>query len=176
MQKNWYIIYTKPKCEKKVAASFTKKKIENFYPVNCKQITILRRRKLHQEPLFDSYVFANIPETDIPKIKMVDGVVNLVYWKGKPATIGKDEIEVMKEFTTNHQDIKLEKTLVNLADVARVTEGPKYAMEGNLLTVKNTTIKVNLPSIGFTMIAEVIPENVLGPEVSFGNRDMILQS
>lgn len=175
MQKNWYIIYTKPKCEKKVATTFTKRKIENFFPVNCKQINTLRRRKVHEEPLFDSYVFVNIPESDIHKIKMIDGVLNLVYWKGKPATIHDNEIEVMKEFTTDYQDIKVEKARVNPEDVARVIDGPKYSMDGNVLTVKNTTVKVNLPSIGFTMIAEVATENVLGREVSFGNKDLLLQ-
>jgi transcription antitermination factor NusG len=176
MQKNWYIIYTKPKCEKKVATLFTRKKIENFIPVTCKQFHSLRKRKLQQEPLFDSYVFANIPESDISKIKNVDGVVNLLFWKGEPATISEEEIEVIKEFTSDYQDIKLERTQINPDDEARMIEGPKYAMEGNLLTIKTTTKKVNLPSIGFTMIAELNPEKILGPEVSFGSKDMIFQS
>ena len=176
MQKNWYIIYTKPKCAKKVATRFTKRKIENFFPVNCKQINTLKRRKMQEEPLFDSYVFAYIPESDITKIKMIDGVLNLVYWKGKPATICNNEIEVMKEFTTDYEDIKVEKTRVNPEDVARVIDDPKYSIDGNVLTVKNTTVKVNLRSIGFTMIAEVATENVLGREVSFGNKDLLLQS
>ena len=30
MQKNWYVVYTRPQCEKKVAALLTKKKIENW--------------------------------------------------------------------------------------------------------------------------------------------------
>lgn len=40
---------------------------------------------------------------------MVDGVLNLVYWKGKPATICENEIEIMKEFVSDYQDIKVEK-------------------------------------------------------------------
>ena len=43
MQKNWYIIYTKPKCEKKVASLLSKKKIENFLPVHWKEITSLEK-------------------------------------------------------------------------------------------------------------------------------------
>ena len=111
MQKNWYIIYTKPKCAKKVATIFTKRKIENFFPVNCKKINTLKRRKIHEEPLFDSYVFAYIPESQITKIKMIDGVLNLVYWKGKPATICDNEIEIMKEFITDYQNIKVENAI-----------------------------------------------------------------
>jgi transcription antitermination factor NusG len=176
MQKNWYIVYTKPRCEKKVALTFTRRKIENFLPVNTKQIKSFRKNRMQQEPLFDSYVFANLVEKDINKIKMIDGVVNIVYWKGKPAIIQEDEIEVMKEFVTDHQNIKLEKSRINLNDIARVIDGPEYLMEGNILTVKNTTVKVNLPSIGFTMIAEIASENRLGREVSFGSKSLLFQS
>ena len=176
MQKNWYIVYTKPRCEKKVALTFTRRKIENFLPVNTKQIKSFRKNRMQQEPLFDSYVFANLVEKDINKIKMIDGVVNIVYWKGKPAIIQEDEIEVMKEFVTDHQNIKLEKSRIDLNDIARVIDGPEYLMEGNILTVKNTTVKVNLPSIGFTMIAEIGSENRLGREVSFGSKSLLFQS
>ncbi|KAA9039498.1 hypothetical protein FW778_11815 [Ginsengibacter hankyongi] len=34
MQKNWYAVYTKPHCEKKVSLLLVKRGIENFYPVN----------------------------------------------------------------------------------------------------------------------------------------------
>lgn len=175
MQKNWYIVYTKPKSERKVASAFTRRRIENFLPVNTKQIKSFRKNRIQQEPLFDSYVFANLVEEDIHKIKVMDGVVNIVYWKGKPAIIQEDEIEAMKEFVMDHQNIKLEKSRINLNDIARMIDGPVYSMEGNILTVKNTTVKVNLPSIGFTMIAEIASENVLGREVPFENKGLLFQ-
>lgn len=176
MQKNWYIIYTKPKCEKKVAATFSKRKIENFFPLNCREVKSLRKRKFLYEPLFDSYVFANMFEEDIKEIMTIDGVLNLVYWKGKPAIMREDEIEVIKEFTSDYQEIRLEKTRINPNEVARIIDGPDYSMEGNILKVKNNVLKVNLPSIGFNMIAEVSSENALGRKVLFGNKDLLLQS
>lgn len=175
MQKNWYIIYTKAKCEKKVASIFTKKRIENFIPMNSKQVTSGRKRKVVQKPLFESYLFANMEEDEIRKIKMLDGVVNLVYWKQNPAIINKEEIEVMKEFTSHHEDIILEKTRVNVNDVAKVIDGSRYSIDGNVLMVKNTTLKVNLPSLGFALIAKAETENPLQSELSFGKKDLLLQ-
>ncbi|MGN6196962.1 MAG: UpxY family transcription antiterminator [Ginsengibacter sp.] len=175
MQKNWYILYTKPKWEKKVAASLWKKKIENFFPLNYKQISSYSKVRMHREPLFESYVFVNIFETEFEKVKSVYGVLNFVYWKGKPAIIQEEEIEVIKEFSTDHQNIKLEKTKVNVNDVAKVIDGSKYSMSGNLLTVKNTMVKVNLPSLGITLVADVETET-MHTELSFGKRDLILQS
>ena len=177
MQKNWYIIYTKEKCEKKVAATFTKRKIENFFPLNSKKQTkTFRKRKLQSEPLFDCYVFANIAESEIVRVREVDGVVNLVYWRGKPAVISEDEIDAIKEFTSDHQNIKLERTEVKPNEVVRMIDGSRYSMEGNILSIKTSAIKMNLPSLGFTMIAEVSSENALNQEVSFGNKELLFQS
>jgi transcription antitermination factor NusG len=176
MQKNWYIIYTKPKCEKKVASTFTKRKIEHFLPVNCVQLNSVRRRKIVYEPLFDSYIFAYFSEKDISQVKRVEGVLNLVYWKGKPATIQENEIEAIREFTSNHHDIKLEKTQIDLSGLARVVDGPQYSMERNILTIKNKMVKINLPSLGFTMIAEISSENLFNDKVSFGNKELLFQS
>ena len=175
MQKNWYIIYTKVKCERKVASIFTKKRIENFIPMNSKQVTSRRKRKIIQQPLFESYLFANIPENEIRKVKIIDGVLNLVYWKQSPAIVRREEIEVIREFTSNHHDITLEKTGVNVNDVVKVVEGSRYSINGNILTVKNTTLKVNLPSIGYALIARIETDNALQTEVSFGKKDLLLQ-
>lgn len=176
MQKNWYIVFTKPKCEKKVSALLTKRKIENFCPINCKQIKSVRKNKVLYEPLFDCYVFTYIGEIDIDQLRHADGVVSLVYWKGQPAIIKNNEIDAIREFTNDHQNIKLERTQVNVNGVLRIIDGPSYSMDGKVLTVKNKAMKVNLPSLGFTMIAEMERESILGREIAFGNPEYLLQS
>lgn len=175
MQKNWYIIYTKAKCEKKVASVFTKKKIENFIPWNTLQISSGRKQRTTREPLFSSYVFANIIEEEINKIKKIDGVRNIVFWKFKPAIIKEEEIKMIKEFTSLYQDIKVEKTRVNEIERAGRIDNARYLLEGNILTVKNTIVKINLPSIGFNLVANIEIETPLHSEVSFGKKDLLLQ-
>src|ERR1700751_4746739 len=103
MQKNWYIIYTKPKCEKKLAGLLTKKKIENFCPLNRKQIRSYRRNRFQYEPLFNSYVFVYASDCELAVIRQTDYVISLVYWVTKPAIVKDEEIEIIKEFTSNHQ-------------------------------------------------------------------------
>jgi transcription antitermination factor NusG len=175
MQKNWYIVYTKPKSEKKVAALLTKRKIENFCPLNCKAIVQFRRNKLVYEPLFSSYVFVNIEENEINLLKQIENVVSLVFWKGRPAVIYHDEIEAIKDFTSDHQNIKLERTQVNLNGDSIIGDDRSYSIDGKILMIKNKSIRVNLPSLGFTLVAELEGESVLGREVSFGNKEFSLQ-
>jgi transcription antitermination factor NusG len=176
MQKNWYIIYTKPKWERKVTAKLKKRKIENFLPLHYKQITSFRRTKTQEEPLFQSYVFANVTENEIFKLISVDGVVNVVYWKGEPAKIKDAEIEIIKDFISDHQDITIEKIKVNENDVARVIDGSRYSISGNILTIKNTVAKVKLPSMGFTLVAKVGTVDPKVNEMIFGEKDLLLQS
>ena len=175
MQKHWYIIYTKAKCEKKVAVTLAKRKIESYCPLNGREIKSFRRKKIQYEPLFSAYVFVYLSKEDIGKIVLIDGVVNLLYWRGEPAVIGADEIDAIREFTSNHLDIKLEKNQINSSKISKRISGPIYTIEGNILTVKNTAAKVNLPSIGYTMIAEIESDNVLGRGVGFGNKELSLQ-
>lgn len=177
MQKNWYIIYTKPGCEKKVVSSLVKKRIENFFPViTSKNGKSLRKRKVHSTPLFNSYVFVNMDDSETHKIQMIDGAMGLVFWKGKPAVVKIAEIEAIKEFASDYQNVKLEKTLVDPDQPIKIIEGPKYTMEGNLLSIKTSAIKLNLPSIGYTMTAEVGDKNVLRREIAFWEKESLLQS
>lgn len=175
MQKNWYIIYTKTKCEKKVAALLTKKKVENFCPINNVQITHFRKNKLLPQPLFNSYVFVFIEENEIFLLKHLENVIGLVYWKGRPAIISSAEIRIIKEFTNNHHNIRLERTRVNTNREARVIGEPGYNLDGRILRIKNQSLKVDLFSLGFTMVVEMEKENSMERKITFGNKELLLQ-
>ncbi len=166
MQKNWYVVYTKPHHEKKVSLLLSKKRIENFCPLNNIKTKSLRRNKLLQEPLFKSYVFVNISVPDINAIRQTDGVISLLYWMGKPAIIKDDEIETIKEFTNDHQNIELERTQVNTSEMVKIIAGPSYSIEGKILALKNKNVKVNLPSLGYTLVAKIEDESIFGRDAS----------
>jgi len=176
MQKNWYIIYTKPKYEKKVSAILEKRKIENFSPLHRREITLFRKRKTLLEPLFQSYVFAHVEEAEIDKIKGIEGVVNLLYWKGIPAVIKEEEIKIIKEFINDYPEIHVEKTKVSETGKARVIDGSIYSISGNLLSIKNSMIRVNLPSIGFSLVAELASTYSSQTPVTFGEKSLLMQS
>lgn len=175
MQKNWYIVYTKSKREKKVVNLLTKRKIENFCPLNRKLVTNYRKSKLEYEPLFNSYVFVYIDEAEVSNLRKIDGIVNIVYWKGEPAVISDEEIYAIKEFTSVYTNIKLQKTEIDFYDIQDKDE-PSYFIDGNLIMIKNRSFKVNLPSMGFTMLADVEVESARILEASFNSKQLRLQS
>jgi transcription antitermination factor NusG len=178
MQKNWYAVYTKPHCERKVSLSLSRKNIENFCPLNYRKSRQLFRNITSAEPVFNSYVFVRSTDEDILRLtRQVSGIISLLYWKGKPATINDEEINAMKEFALNHNEIQIEKIHSN----GKVEEAElNYLMDGQILLVKNRTMKLNIPSLGLTMVAklpeEKLEKSLLGNKRSFGNKELLLPS
>jgi transcription antitermination factor NusG len=169
METKWYAVYTKPRWEKKVSELLTKRKIENYCPLN----TVVRkwsdRKKKVSEPLFTSYVFVRTSEDQHTQIKQVSGIINLVYWLNRPAVIKDREIEAIREFINEYRNVRLEKTNVNMNDMVRVLSGPLMEYEGNVIGLKSNTVKIVLPSLGYLMVAEVEKANV---EVITANRNL----
>ena len=159
-EKKWYAVYTRVRWEKKVSELFTKRNIENYCPLNKVQRQWADRKKIILEPLFTSYVFVRATEAEHLQLKKTDGVINLVYWLGKPAIIRDTEISMIQSFLSEHVNISLEKTNVNVNDLVRIVSGPLMNHEGHVVAVKSKSVKIVLPSLGFIMSAEVELEKV----------------
>src|SRR6186997_1335326 len=107
--KKWFAVYTKPRFEKRVTEIMNRKRIENYCPINKVLRQWSDRTKFVTEPLFPYFVFIKITESELSSLKQIDGVVNFVYWLGKPAIIRDSEIEAIRQFLDEHSNIRLEK-------------------------------------------------------------------
>lgn len=152
-QKKWYVVYTRSKWEKKVADLLSKKAIENYCPLTKVVKQWADRKKTVEEPLFNSYVFVHATELEHLYIQQTDGIVNFVFWLGKPAVVKDEEIEVIKRYMNESYSVTLEKINVNVNDTVRITNGPLMQQEGNVLEVQGKSLKIFLPSIGYAIIA-----------------------
>jgi transcription antitermination factor NusG len=154
-EKNWYAVYTKSRCEKKVAQLLGKKGIEHYCPLNKTMKQWSDRKKIILEPLFTSYVFVKIALEEQLLIRQTDGILNFVYWLNKPAVIRSEEIDVIKQFLNEHSCVKLEKVAINVNDRVRVVGGPFMEQEGQVVSINNKSVKVMLPSLGYLMYVEL---------------------
>jgi len=153
--KKWYAVHTKPRFERRVTEILSRKKIENYCPINKVLRQSNDRKKLVNEPLFPYFVFIKITEGDLLSLKQIDGVINFVYWLGRPATIRHSEIEAMRQFLDEHNNIRLEKTQVNINEPEQ-TDGDLFKKyENGVIALKSKSLKVELPSLGYTMVAEL---------------------
>ena len=111
--------------------------------------------KTIEEPLFKSYVFVKISEEERTQVRMTNGVVNFVYWNGKPAIIKDKEIQVIKRFLDEFENVEAVKIELSEGDHVQVVAGPMMDKEGKVLEVKNKMAKVCIDSLGYMLIAYI---------------------
>ncbi len=94
--RKWLAIYSRPRWEKKVNQLLVEKGFESYCPLNKVRRKWSDRMKIVEEPLFKSYVFVKVTDEDRTAVRMTPGVINFVYWEGKPAVIKEKEITIIK--------------------------------------------------------------------------------
>lgn len=153
--KNWYVVYTRPKWEKRVSQLLSGRNLVNYCPLNKVQKQWSDRKKIIMEPLFTSYVFVYASVSEHSIIRQTDGIINFVYWLGNPAIIRDEEIDTIRKFLSEYKLVKLEKLFVNINDNIRITSGPLMDIHGKVIEIKSRTVRVYLPTLGYQMVAEI---------------------
>ncbi|MEX6689927.1 transcription termination/antitermination NusG family protein [Danxiaibacter flavus] len=155
MEQKWYAVYTKPGNEKKVCSVLSKKNIEHYYPVNKVGGHNNSLRNTTCEPLFPCFVFVKTTEQQHIFLQQITGVINMVYWKNAPAVFPDEEINCLADFISNHQNISTKQIAVNQTNSIK----PKRVIypvhtEQTEQPVK-LIVEVTLPSIGYSLSAEL---------------------
>ncbi|MER3463960.1 MAG: antitermination protein NusG [Chitinophagaceae bacterium] len=151
----WYAIYTKPRWEKKVHQLLVNKGIESYCPLNKVRRKWSDRMKTVEEPLFKSYVFVKVTDEDRTKVRMTDGVINFVYWNKKPAIIKEKEIQAIKRFLDEHENVEVHPIELKINDRVKVNAGTLMDQEGKVLDVRKKMVKVAIDSLGYILIAYI---------------------
>jgi len=156
----WFAVYTRPRWEKKVAALLEQKGIENYCPLN----KIIRqwsdRKKTVLEPIFKSYVFVKIDEDKKWDLKKINGIVNFVYWLGKPAHIREEEINTIKKFLNEFTNVEVAYNDLAVNTKVRVKQGPLMNYQGILIELAGNRAKVKIESMGIQLSAQFDKKNI----------------
>jgi Transcription antiterminator len=155
MSRKWYALYTKPRWEKKVNQLLTEKGLESYCPLNKVKRKWSDRTKIVEEPLFKSYVFVRVDEKERSEVRMTPGVINFVYWDGKPAIVKDKEIVIIKKFLNEYENVEVQSLTLKPDQRIIVTAGPLMDQEGKVLDIKNKTVKVAIDSLGYILVANI---------------------
>lgn len=146
--KNWYVLYTKPKWEKKVAEKLNEIGIECYCPliIQIKQWT--DRKKKVEVPLFNSYVFVQLEDTDRNSVFQISGVVRYLFWLGKPAIVRDEEINIIKTSLAapNLSDVSV--TSIQVGDRIKLESGAFSNQDAIVQEISNTYYTLVLESLG----------------------------
>jgi transcription antitermination factor NusG len=147
--------------EKKVAGLLSDKSIEHYLPLQKINKQWSDRKKIVEEPLFKSYVFVRVNEFELDKVRDTKGVMNFVYWLGKPAIIRENEITAIQNFIQEYQDIEVENIAPELYSTIKVSSGPFENQTGLVVKVEKNKVKILVETMGCYLIADITKNKML---------------
>lgn len=155
-EKKWFALYTKPRWEKKIHRVLLDKGIESWCPLQKTERQWSDRKKIIEQPLFRSYVFVHISPAEKVAVLSTDGVLNFVYYLGKPAIIRDEEVALIKQYLAE-KDVTL--SLISSEGFAeqsavRVNHGVFMGKEGKVVRGGKRKVYVKLESLGQVMVVE----------------------
>jgi transcription antitermination factor NusG len=153
--KKWYAIYCRPRWEKKVDKLLKEKGIESYCPLNKIRRKWSDRIKLVEEPLFKSYIFVQVDETEHTDVRRVTGVINFVYWNGKPAIVKDKEIKAIMAFLDEHENVIITPIEVAVGQKVKIVAGPLMDNEAEVLDVSRKAVKVIIQSLSYQLVAYI---------------------
>ncbi len=146
--KNWYVVYTKPKWEKKVAEKLNEIGIECYCPliIQIKQWT--DRKKKVEVPLFNSYVFVQLEDGDRNSVFQISGVVRYLFWLGKPAIVRDEEINIIKTSLASPNLSDVSVSSIQVGDRIKLESGAFSNQDAIVQEISNTYYTLVLESLG----------------------------
>ncbi|WP_426092436.1 UpxY family transcription antiterminator [Flavobacterium sp. DSR3-2] len=145
---NWYVVYTKPKWEKKAAEQLTK------FGVNCYCPTINRvhqwsdRKKKVEVPLFNRYIFVQLGDKEKNHIFHSPGVINFLYWLGKHAIVKEKEINTIKEWLKGDNASNISVLEYQIGNKIKLNSGPFSEQHAVVKDITQTHYILILESLG----------------------------
>ena len=150
MEKKWFVVYTKPQQELKVAGQLSAMGITNY----CPTITLLKqysdRKKKVTKPLLSSYIMVELEDKERDKVFVCNGIVHYLFFLGKPAVIPASDITLMQDHLNGvYSDSKV--TTISVGDSHTITQGPFSGVLGKVVETNNTKVKLELASLGMSI-------------------------
>ena len=143
----WFVLYTKPNYELKVAEGISTLGINAYCPTFTQIKHYTDRKKKVQKPLLPSYVLVQLSEEDRPKVFAIPGVVRYLFWLGKPAVVREQEIELLrKNLKGIFDEAKISK--LSIGKEYTIPSGPLKGQTGRVLNVLKNKLRLELPSLG----------------------------
>lgn len=145
---SWYVVYTKPKWEKKVAERLNEIGITAYCPLITKISQWSDRKKKIQVPLFTSYIFVKIEEKDRNVIFEIPGAIRYLFWLGKPAIVKEKEIQIIQDWLSEPNSFEVVVDKWRKGDKIMLESGPFVTQSAIVQEIKHNHYILILESLG----------------------------
>lgn len=156
-EKFWYAIYVRSKGEKKVLVELEYLGIESYLPLVTRIKQWSDRKKKIEEPLFRSYVFVHIAESQFYTVRNVPGVIKYISFEGKPAIIPDQQIEAIHYFLNeqdDHECVDAEK--LEEGQLVQIKHGSMAGLIGRMIHYKNRyRLLIHIEAVGQVLSLDI---------------------
>ena len=147
---NWYVLHTKPRCEKKVEDQLLSLGINAYCPKRKEIKFWSDRKKKIDVPLLPSMVLVNLEEKNINDVFQVNGALRYMFWLGKRAKVRQKEVDILKKYSNDGFSFSDSK-------IYNIKVGDSFDLSsfnnesGIVERISNNNIWIYLKSIGYSV-------------------------
>lgn len=175
---HWVAIYTRSRAEKRLAELLDKQGYVCYLPTVERRHRWSDRYKLVEEPLFRSYLFVKIRNTDVERVRAMAGVCHIVSFGGVIATVPEEQIDAIQRLVASKQELFVRQSdALRKGTRVRIVEGQYAGLEGLLVSkCKEGNFAVRIDAIGAVLITSIdrLLLQPLGPHKEPRIRKMII--
>ena len=146
--KSWYVLYTKPRHEIKLAERLQSEGFTVYCPTKKTTKQWSDRKKVVEEALFPSFIFIQCQEQNRDQVFVHASAVRYLYWLRKPAIVRSEEIESIRHWMgeVNHASITVES--IPIGSKVRLGAGPLMGQLGKVLEHRGGQVTIVLEQLG----------------------------
>lgn len=134
--------------------------VEHYCPINKVTRQWSDRKKVVHEPVFKGYVFVKVEEAKKWDLKKISGILNFVYWLGKPAKIRDEEINIIKKFLNEFSDVQVEPKGLVVNTEVRIKQGVFMNYNGIIIEVLGNRAVVKIENLDLQLSAHFDKKNL----------------
>lgn len=158
MPKKWFALYTKSRAEKKVYQALVDKGIHCYLPLEKKLKLWSDRKKWVEEPFIRSYIFVQVEDTELQKALNTPGVVTVISFEGKPASVREEHIKMIESILSSEEEYELSVENFELGEKVEVTKGSLKGLLGELIYHLNKyKVLIRIESINQNILVRLNP-------------------
>jgi transcription antitermination factor NusG len=164
---HWLAVYTQPRHERTVRDHLEAKAIEVFLPIAVERSQWRDRRVTLEVPAFPGYVFVRTSLHERAPVLSTPGVVRILSFNGKPASIDAGEIEALRLCQRDGTPLEPH-PFASVGERVRVRAGALQGLEGVVIRKKSGLRLVLSVSLIHQSVAVEVEASVLQPLQSIG--------
>ena len=147
---SWYVLYTKPRSEKKVEEELLSIGIHAYCPTRSEIRIWSDRKKRVEIPLLPSMVLVNLDDEHINRVFESSLVVRYMFWMGKRAVVRQSEVDILKKYLDGSDNSTISKSSsINVGDDFKLQSFNNE--KGIVNRISNNNIWIYLKSIGYSV-------------------------